>query len=203
MATTGTFAQNTVDGAGKKLGTSLYSENGILVQDVKTIPGENYLATYTVVAAGILCTTTATHLIEIMAGASLNVRVRRIVITESTAAAAVVAWPLQIFRVTTAGTGGVAITPRPLDSNDAAAGATAMTKATSPGSEGVQLWQETMWLGTLAVPVSNYALREAQLDFSKPILIPAGATNGIAIKNTVSTATATVDITIEFTESSF
>lgn len=200
---TPSFVQLPTDSVGKKLAAGTYTENSQTVYDQKVIPGEAYVPVYMVVASG-LATTAAGHQIEIMAGSTLNVRIRRIVMTQNGASAGVNAVSFQIWRLTTAGSGGTAITPQPLQTTDIAAGATAMSLASSKGTESVQLWQETVWMGTAAIPTPNSALRWQQLDFSKPIVIPAGVTNGIAIKQVAAGSSGyTFDFAIEFAETSY
>ena len=201
---TPSFVQLPTDSTGKKVAASTYTENSNTVYDQKVIPGEVYLPVYTVVTTTTTGEAANSHLIELMAGSTLNVRVRRIMLCQHTDALGVNVYPIQIWRTTTAGSGGTAITPNPLQTTDVAAGATAQMLPSSKGTEGVQLWQETIWNGTTAIPVATNNMRINQLDFSKPIVIPAGATNGIAIKNTAHTSSQyTFDITIEFTETSF
>lgn len=191
------------DSTGKKLHTNSRTIGANTVEDEFTLSGEFPYATYTVVAASVATTTAASHLMQIMAGASLNVRIRRIRVTQNVAPAGVTVWPLQVLRLTTAGTGGTSVTARPYDSADAAAGGGGMTLPSAKGTEGVILWDQALWLGTGAIPVNNNSMEWIQLPNSKPILIPAGTSNGIAIKNTIGVATSTVDISIEFVETAF
>jgi hypothetical protein len=190
------------EGSGKTLHGWDRTIGGTLRQDEFILPGEYPYATYTFTATGVATTTANSHLMQVMAGSSLNVRIRRILITQSAAAAAVTTLPLQIVRLSTAGTGGTAITARAHDSADSAAGAAGMTLPSSKGTEGNFLWSRTIWLGTGAIPVRE-PWEWAQLPNSKPIIIPAGTTNGIALKNTLGPGTATVDITVECVETNF
>lgn len=200
---TPSFVQLPTDSVGKKIAAGTYTENASVVYDQKVIPGEAYLPVYSVSAVAVAVSTSNSHILEIMAGSTLNVRIRRIVVTQFAPPASTTAIPFQIWRVSTAGTGGSVITAQPYQTTDIAAGTTAMTLASSKGTESVQLWQESIWLGTVAIPAPNNNLRWAQLDFSKPIVIQAGTSNGIAIKNTASVATATIDVVVEFCETSY
>lgn len=161
------------------------------------------LPTYTVTAAGVATTTAASHLMQLMAGSSLNVRIRRIRVTQNAAAGSVSVYPLQLVRVTTAGTGGTAITARPYDTAASAAGAAGMTLPSAKGTEGNILWDESIWLATGAIPGVLNKFEWVQLPNSQPLIIAAGTSNGIVIKNTSGIATSTLDIAVEFTETSY
>jgi hypothetical protein len=193
---------NVTEGSGKKLHGWDRTIGANTVVDEFTLPGEYPMGTYTISAAAIATTTAASHLLQIMAGASLNVRVRRIFLSQNAAPGSVSICPLQIVRVTTAGTGGGAITARPFDNADAAAGAGGLTLNTVKGTEGNILWDQTIWLGTGAIPIVSPFVW-TQMPNSKPIIIPAGVANGIVIKNTLGIATSTVDITVELVETAF
>lgn len=205
MATTPSFVQVN-EGTGKKLAAVTYTENGQVVYDSKVVLGEIYLATYSVTTAPVAMSTANSHLLQIMAGASLNVRIRRIHIDQFNGATAAANREIQLLRLTTAGTGGTVVTPSKYDTSDAAAGATAMTLPTVKGSESVELWQENVvayqGLLTTAAQVPDH-FDWVQTPGDKPIIIPAGAANGIAFKNTGSDATATWNIKVEFIETSF
>lgn len=190
------------EGSGKKLHTWQRTIGANNVEDEYVIQGEQALATYSVVAAGVATATAASHLMQVMAGASLNVRIRRIRVSQNAAAGSVSVFPLQIVRVTTAGTGGTAVTPGKFDNGDAAAGATGMTLPTAKGTEGTILWDESIWLATGAIP-TRQIFEVIHLPASKPFIIPAGTTNGIVLKNTTGIATSTLDITVEIVETSF
>lgn len=190
------------EGVGKKLHTWQRTVGANSVEDDFNLPGEYPLASYTVTATGVSSATAASHMMQIMAGASLNVRIRRIRVNQLAAAAGVNTIDFSIVRLTTAGTGGTAITPSKLDNSDSASGATAMTLPTVKGTEGSIAWDEAIWVGTAAIPPSPGRWEWVQHPFSKPILIPAGAANGIAIKNT-ALASATFSIVVELVETSF
>jgi len=195
---------NQTEGSGKKSHTWDRTIGANLIQDEFVLPGEFPYATYSVVAAAVSGATAASHIIQIMAGATLPVRVRRIELTYVGAAAAVATYSMQVFRLTTAGTGGTAITPRPYDSADAASGATAMTLPTAKGTEGVQLGQKSLWVMTAAIPPnSKNDFVWEQKPGEKAIIIPAGTANGIAIKNPTGVAAVTYDVWIELVETNF
>jgi hypothetical protein len=190
-------------GSGRNVHTNDRTISAVLVQDQFMLPGEFPYATYSVLSGAVATATANSHLLQIMAGASLNVRIRRITIRQGTPPAAVNANELNIVRLTTAGTGGTAVTPAKADSGDSAAGATAMTLPTAKGTEGVIYKQSPAWLGTSALPAPQPVWLWEQLPNTKPIIIPAGTANGIAIKNVGALATATVYIEVEVVETSF
>ncbi|HET7029963.1 MAG TPA: hypothetical protein VFI34_05595 [Candidatus Limnocylindrales bacterium] len=188
------------EGVGKKLHTNQRTIGGNAVEDEYMLPGEFALASYSVSAGTISLATANSHLLEIMAGAANAVRIRRIVATPS-AATAVTTARIDILRVTTAGTGGTAVTPRPYDTADAAL-ATAMVLPTAGGVEGVTLRSESCLIGSATLPNSRW-WEWSQHPGMKPIIIPAGATNGIVLKNMVAVAGCTVSVTVEFVETAF
>ena len=198
------FAEATA-GSGLKWHSWTRSIGGSTVHAGFVLPDEYPYATYSVVAAGVSGATAASHILQIMAGSSLNVRIRSICVEQFAVPAAVAAYSLQIFRLSTAGTGGTAVTPRPYDSADAASGATAMTLPSSKGTEGVQLYQEALWMGTAAIPTANNRMEWPNIVYGgmKPIVIPAGTSNGVAIKNPGGLAGVTFDVTVELVETAF
>ena len=175
------------------------------VYDEFTLPGEFPYASYSVQAGSISVATTADHVLQLMAGSTLNVRIRRITVMQSTLVTTAAFLPLIVLRLTTAGTGGTSITPSKFDNADAPAGATAMTLPTAKGTEGVELFRRQMALTqTLATSSSIVPAWEwIQLPNEKPLIIPAGTSNGICVKVGGGRAGAAVDVTVEFVETSF
>lgn len=169
------------------------------------LQGEHSLATYAVYAGSVSITNANDHVFQIMAGSTLPVRIRVIRVWQAGLAGTVNTGAFDVFRLTTAGTGGTAITPRPLDSADAASGATAMTLPTVKGTEGVALLRAR--LAMVAAQPTNadgpLVVYEARTD-AKPLIIPSGTSNGIALKNLSAIASpASVDFYVEFVETSF
>ena len=197
------------EGVGKKLHTFQRTIGAQNVEDEVVLLGENYLATYNVntAAGSILLTTATSHTLELMAGASLKVRVRRIEVYQMLMATAAAMCQWQLWRLTTAGTGGTAYTPAPLDPADAASGATAMSLPTVKGTESTLILNAASYIMQTvgaSTPLNEPIL---VLDFdrprSKPLIIPAGATNGIALKQVTGVAVASVFVNILFDETSF
>jgi hypothetical protein len=138
-----------------------------------------------------------------MAGTTLKVLIRRITLEQNSNATTGAPLPFAIVRLTTAGTGGTALTPRPYDSTDAASGATGMTLPTVKGTEGVTLLEGVLTMrqtvaaaGTQPDDVWQWT-QPANL---KPIVIPAGTANGICLKLSSAIAAATGLCNIEFVE---
>lgn len=190
---------------GTRLRTDTKSIGGQTRHQEYMLQGEHSLPAYAVHAAGISAATLDAHAIQIMAGSTLPVRLRRIWIWQANLAGGAATVAFDLLRLTTAGTGGGTITPRPLDSADAASGATVMSLPTSKGTEGVQLIRGR--LGVVSAQPTNpngqpLVLCDARPD-SKPVIIPAGAANGLAIKVVGNVASLTVDIYAEFVETTF
>lgn len=175
------------------------------IEDEFTLPGEFPYASYVAMtsAANIAIATNNSHIIQVMAGASLPVRIRRIRLWQAAVATTLAFYSFELFRLTTAGTGGTAITPSKLDNADAASGATAMTLPTVKGTEGAALDTIVVTLVAAATANVNMLWEWTQLPGMKPIIIPAGVANGICLKNTVAAAAGSVRVAIEFAETNF
>ena len=197
---------NVTEGSGKKLHTFNRTIGANSVEDEVVLLGENYLASY--VANGAMSTATAnSHLMQIMAGASLKVRIRRIEITQQTLATTAAFGVISIYRLTTAGTGGTALTPALLDPGDGASGATQMQLPTVKGTEGANVYTAAAYFMQTAGASSIMPVPMFVADFdrprSKPLIIAAGTTNGVAIKMETAIAAAVVRVDIWFDESNF
>jgi hypothetical protein len=198
---------NLTEGSGKKAHAWDRTIGANTVLDEFTVPGEYPLASYAAIAAGVSAAVAADHVLQLMAGSSLNVRIRRIHFEQRANATTATVSAIQIWRLTTAGTGGTVITPTKHDNADAASGATAMTLPTAKGTEATLLYEfTTAW--RQAVSATGSAADDAAIDWSqhpgqKPIIIPAGTANGIVIKTVSAIAAATVDAYIDFVETSF
>lgn len=192
-------------GSGTKLSTWSRTKNSQTVHDQEVILGEPYLATYTIsVATPISAATANAHLLQIMAGTNNRFRLARFRMWQVAVATAAAIKELAIFRLTTAGTGGTAITPRKSDPADGAAEATAMTLPTSKGTEGEQLWTGSAAFFA-AVPSTGLLQPLVDLVFddprSKAYEVASGTSNGIALKIIPSDGgTPTVRIYAEIVE---
>lgn len=197
---------NFTEGSGRKARSFQRTDGGAnTVDEMAYVESEPPLLTYTVSSITAISIATAnSHLLEIMAGASLHVWLRRLRVTQVAVANAAQICTFALYRLTTAGTGGTAITPQKSDPSDAAAGATAMTLASAKGTEGSLLWAEARSLWS-AVPT---ATNDVTLDWTfttprtKGIRVASGTSNGVALKNiTAITTTPTVIVTAEICES--
>lgn len=171
--------------------------------DQFVLPGEFPYAAYTVILENVSAATGNDHLLQIMAGSSLNVRIRSISIEQSSNAGAVNLLTTQIMRLTTAGTGGTVLTPAKHDSGDAAAGATAMTIPTVKGAESTVIKRATCTARAAFQSTAEDSWQWVQQPGVKPLIIPAGTSNGIAIKTLTAIATATWNIHVEIVETAF
>jgi hypothetical protein len=197
---------NVTEGSGKKLHTFNRTIGANSVEDEVILNGEPYLATYGVSPGALATTATAnSHMLQIMAGASLHVYVRWIRVYQMVAAGAFTVAQVQVRRLTTAGTGGTAGAQAAFDSGDAAAGATSMTLPTVKGTETVALWDSTMMVTGAAASGTMALVWEFDADRmrTKAIRIPAGTANGICLKNITAVATATFVISALISEANF
>lgn len=195
------------EGAGKKLHTYQRTIGANAVEDEVVIQGEHYLATYVCGTVNQSAANAGDDILQVMAGASLNVRIRRIRILQSGVITTAGPCLFSVIRVTTAGTLGTGTTPAKLDNNDAASGATSMVAVpnASHGTAGTTLFTRVLFpVQTAATAGSPEIFTEwVAGDDRKPIIIPAGITNGIVIRNVAAHAGLTVGAEIEFTETSF
>lgn len=192
------------EGSGRKIRSHQSVDGADTVEQWSVVLGEPFLAQYAVaVSTAVALTAANSHVLQIMAGASLRVGVRRIVVSQIVAATATAQCLFEVRRLTTAGAGGTAWTPNPTDPADAASGATAMTLPTAKGTEGVSLWEEVALLHQTMTTVGIN--RVLSLDWTGTrtgaLWIAAGTSNGIALKNVTAISPATVHITAELVES--
>ena len=194
-------------GSGTRLRTATKSISGQTRHEEYGHLGEPDEATYTASAASVSWATANDHTFQLMAGSSLNVYVRRIQVWQAGLATTAIIVTGTILRLTTAGTGGTARTPAPLDTTDGASGATVMTLPTAKGTEGVTLYNETVYC-LQTVPTSAYfETCIFDVDYErlrgKALRIPAGTANGIALKNLTAVAGMSVTFTVTFSEASY
>jgi hypothetical protein len=197
------------EGSGKKLHTFQRTIGANLVEDEVIVAGVPYLATYKITTVSTSTANANTHLLQIMAGASLNVYVTKIQLYQAAVATAAILTSVDIFRLTSAGTGGTIITPQALDGSDAASGATSMTLPSAQGAEAAtRLDRRVLYLlQTVPTAVDFNPLRAewtyGDFDTTKFLRIAAGTANGIAVKNITAVAAATVILIATFFEANF
>jgi len=192
---------------GTRMAANSYTEGGVTVLDEKTINGEQYLPYYAAgSSSGALLTTANDHQLQLMAGASLNLYVRRILVYQVVLATTAAIGLFAVVRLSTAGTGGTALTPVALDTTDSASGATAMAMPTAKGTEGNRVWIGSAGLMQTA-PTAGASTLLFDINFDqlrgKALRVPAGTANGIAFKNLAAFPAASVYVNMWFTEASF
>lgn len=181
--------------------------NSNSVEDQVVALGDPILPTYIInTTSSISTATSAAHLLQIMAVASLNVYIRRFQMFLSGGAGSAAVPAIQLIRLTTAGSGGTVYTPAPVDTSDSASGCTAQTSPSSKGSEGTSLW-----FGTVDLPTTSVAGYQSTLlldvtfprDISKVPRIAAGTSNGVAFKIITGVASASVVMNVWVEEASY
>lgn len=198
---------NLTEGSGKKSHTWQRTVGANNVEDSLMIQGEYPYATYSALVSSITTANANQHLVQIMAGASTYTRIRRIEISQVTNAGVANVFLPSIIRLSSAGTGGTAVTAFKFDASNADPGTTVTYTTTSAGTEtGATMRRLPMQLRS-AVPTDGNRnpgyVWEAR-DDEQPIVIAPGTANGIAIKNyTSGVGTATIDIMVEWVETSF
>lgn len=199
------------EGSGKSLHTFQRVIGANTVEDEVVVQGEPYLADYALNSNGnsVSTATAGSHILQVMAGATLKLRVRRIELYQSTMATAAAMMVVEIRRLTTAGTGGSSFAPAPLDPAEAAAGAVGMTLPTVKGTEGAGLaiWAGAVYMMQTVAASSQLANPILTIDFDrprmKPLIIGAGLANGFVIKNVSAIAGAAVLQVVYFSEANF
>lgn len=177
---------------------------GNTVEEEAVILGEPFLPHYTVSSGGAGVGTDNAHTCQLMAGSSLNVRVRKIRIRQAGLASSAGTAELELIRLTTAGSGGSAVTPAPMDPGDAACGATYMGSPSTPGTEGTTIIRRIPMGMEAAQPTGEVAVWEwAEHPYGKPIIIPAGTSNGLCLKVVEPVTSATIAIEWEFAETAW
>lgn len=189
--------------ATRKFHTNQRSNGADTTEEYIQLTGEPYLATYTGCSLATVLTTANSHVVQVMAGASLRVGIRRLSMHLVTAATSTTNMQWGIFRLTSAGTGGTAYTPNPHDSADAASGATMMTLPSSKGTEGalMRLGADLVHQTITTVGAQTIVDLDWTRTATKALWIPAGTSNGIAFKNLTAVSPAAVYINVEFVES--
>jgi hypothetical protein len=197
---------NVTEGSGKKLHTFNRTIGANSVEDEVVLFGLPYVASYSVVGPAVSLAVAATHVLQLTAGASLNVVLHRFMVYQTALATAAALSTFRLMSITTAGTGGGATTPFRMDNSDAASGAAGMTVPTAKGTESRKFW-EGSYMVTQTVPAAGGPSLMFDVDFDKlgikkPV-IPAGTTNGVVFTNLTALAAATCSVTFWFSEVSF
>lgn len=198
---------NATEGSGKKLHTYDKVIGANTVHDEAVVIGEAPLPGFSANSPTVSIATANSHVMQLMAGASLNLYVRRIMVYLAGLATTAVNAEFRLFRLTTAGTGGTSTSSPAWDTSLGGGGAAAMTLPTVQGTEGSRMWigDAQLTQTVSATPGKDSLLFDLLFDGAHlPALrVPAGTANGIAFKNVTAVAGATVAINMFWTEATF
>lgn len=200
---------NVTEGSGKRLHTYDRSVSAVVVNDQFTIAGEYVYPSYIVYVGGVTTATAGDHLLQVMAGASNYVRVRRIWIGQTGLASTAGQAYYHVVRLTTAGSGNSAsgatgtTTVRRLDESDPAPGATAFIRPATKGTEAAIVTAARVAMYTTHPVGEGSEWEWVQQINTKPLVIPPGTSNGLAVKVSTAGAGATVDVSMELVETSY
>jgi hypothetical protein len=194
------------EGSGKNLHTWQRSVSSVNREEQYIQIGESGLATYNLCYAGAVSTATGdSHILQLMSGSSTYTRVHRITVEQSANATTATLLAVAVYRLSSAGTGGTAVTPRPFDTGDTA-NATGMILPTAKGTETVELMRTVIIMrqavGTTTTQPDDFWIWQQQPG-KKPLIIPSGTANGIAVKNLSAVAAGSLVVNIEFTETAW
>jgi len=164
--------------------------------------GESAYPTYSAVASNISIATANDHILQVMADGTNYTRLKRIRIspTDDVPAAAAIG-TFRLYRLTTAGSGGSAVTAQPYDTADTYGGA-AMTLPSSKGTEGTMLAQFRLAFPSTIADMAQQVVWE-ELPGMKPIVCGTASSAGLVLKNMTAIASCTVDVTFEFITTSY
>lgn len=195
------------EGVGKFLRMHQRSIGGTNVQIEGVQIEDSAYAVYSVTASGISLATANSHLIQFMAGAGTTLYLHLLRVYQLALATVAAIDELQLFRLTTAGTGGVVAPPQRMDNTDAVDTFTAMTLPAVKGAEGANPLVRASIQTTQTVATQSggkQATLLAEFDWTvagaKKPRVNAGAANGFALKNPTARAAATVVIYAELSE---
>jgi len=193
------------EGAGPYIWTDRRSVSSVNREAQYVLLAEPALPTFSVIANSSVATT-ADHALQIMASASMYVRIKRITIEQLTNATAATLLSMSFVRLTSAGSGGTSIGVAAYDSASDTGTATAQSLPSSKGTETSILLYPTLPLrqavgATAQPPAARWEWTPAP--GCKPIIIPAGTSNGVALKVIAGVAGATISATVEFTETAW
>ena len=197
---------NVTEGSGKRLHTNDRTISSVLVQEQFVLPGEYALPTYSVLSGAASTATTDSHILQLMAGSTNHVRIRRIEIRQVANATSATVAQFSLARLSTAGSGGTTVGSAKFDPSGSAAGATAQRLPSSKGTEGDFLWTGFLPLRQAILATSTQSdpvIAWEQRDGEQPIIIAAGTSNGLCVKLHSGVAGATVHVSVLFVETSY
>jgi len=184
----------------KYLHTEQRTISGTAREDQYVQLGESAYPTYNAIGANVSLATVNDHLIQVMGDGTNYTRIKRISFIVRDHPAAANAAILGLYRLSTAGTGGSAVTPNGYDSADTYGGG-AMTLPSSKGTEGALLHSFVIPLPT-APDDARYVYWEVLPD-TKPMIVGTSTANGLAIKSLWAVASCSLEINVEFITTSY
>lgn len=194
---------NTNEGSGKKLHTWNRTISANDVHDEFVLPGEMVYPAYTARFINISVGTATDHVLALWAGSSLNLRIRRIYFRQAAASGAANRFTIEVWRTNTTPSGGTAVTMGKMDTADATAGFSAATLPSTKGTETGTVPLLVFECDGLSARPFNAPIEWTQHRSMKPIIVPAGTTNGLALKVGTAIASATISGFVEVTETAF
>lgn len=181
------------EGTGKKLHSVDRTVGANIVHDSVTVPGEPYRATYSVSVTGVSTGTSGGRLLSIFAGATLPVRLWYLRVSQLALAGAAARADLVIQRITALGTAGTVANITRHDNADPANAFTAESLHQGSSLTGA-LWRQGFTLSAAAPITAPDVELDLRGGHNKPLVIPAGTSNGLALVIVTGIATSTVNI---------
>jgi hypothetical protein len=135
--------------------------------------------------------TVASHAIAVEAGTAKRIFLKKIIVTQPGTATAAAVRTLLLERTTTAGTAGAvtaeaanatAAALSKLDAGDAAFTGTVRAKPTALGTQGATIMTIPVFVPA-AIAAFNPITIDLEQIFGKPVIVSAGVTNGIALRD--------------------
>jgi hypothetical protein len=186
----------------KNLHTNQRTISSVAREDQYVQLGQPAYTTFIAYAHTISIATANAHVLQVMADGTNYTRLHRykITLTDDRPAADSIALMI-LLRLTTAGTGGSAVTPASHDTDSYSGGV--MTLPSSKGTESTHLRYDYLQIPT-AFPSHNGVLAEwEQHPHEKPIIFGTGTGAGLAWKISSGIASCTVEIHAEFSVTTY
>jgi len=186
-------------GTDKYLNSESRSIGGTAREEQIVHAGQGYIPTYTIESDDAAVNTANAHILQIMADGSNYSRLMRLWVTPTEDLPASIGhFKLALYRLTTAGTGGAALSDAPHDTADSYGGDMRRNPGTK-GTEGQLL--RTFYRGVDTGAQRGWA-QESNLfyeakDGTKPIIFGIADTEGIAVKVIDALASTSVLVTAE------
>ncbi len=170
------------DGSGG-LRVNTQTIGGTAVDTQAVFVGQTPNKTYTMRFQDTSMATANAHLAVIMGNGTAYPKIHEIHIAQGGTATGTAVAEIQVLRVTTAGTGGTAVSARPFHpSNTSPYSGSCFVLPSAAGSEGDILLNDSMNLRT-ANTGQVVPMHWTQTNFAEPIISGNGTASGIAIKN--------------------